>query len=98
MTMFDPPHPGEILREEFLAPLGLNVARAAALLGVSRQSLHNITSEIHGLSPGMAARFEKEFGPEAGFWMRMHTAWRKSPARKNKRLDLVRETVPVSDQ
>ena len=81
MTMFDPPHPGEILREEFLAPLGLNVTRAAALLGVSRQSLHNITSGLYGISPEMAARFETAFGVEASFWLRLYGAWRSAPVR-----------------
>ena len=87
MTMFDPPHPGEIVREEFLAPLGLSVANAAGMLGVSRQALHNIISEKCGISREMAGRIEKAFGPEAGFWMRLQSAYRSAPARKDKRLD-----------
>jgi len=42
MTMFDPPHPGEIVRNECLDPLGLTVTRGAKVLGVSRQALNNL--------------------------------------------------------
>jgi antitoxin HigA-1 len=89
MTMFDPPHPGEIVREECLAPLGLSVAKAAERLGVSRQAVHNIISEKAGISREMALRLEKAFGPEAGFWNRLQSAYRLAAARKHKRLDSI---------
>lgn len=94
--MFEPPHPGEIVREEILAPLGLSIAKAAELLGVTRQALYNLTSEKSGISPEMALRLEKAFGPEAGFWIRLQTAWRHAAARKDKRLDSPERFVPVS--
>jgi addiction module HigA family antidote len=74
MAMFDPPHPGEILREECLAPLGISVTRAAKALGVSRQALNNVVNGVAGVSPEMAVRLEKAFGPDAAFWLRLQAA------------------------
>lgn len=96
MNMFDPPHPGEIVREECLAPLGLTVTKAAEILGVTRQALNNLTNEKSGISPEMALRLEKAFGSEAGFWMRLQSARDLALARKDKRLDSIQRFVPAS--
>lgn len=54
MEMFNPPHPGEIIREDCLAPLGLPVTAAAKWLGVSRQSLSELLNGRNGVSADMA--------------------------------------------
>ena len=82
MPMMDPPHPGEIVRDECLEPLGLTVTRAAEALGVARQTLNNLVNERAGISPEMAVRLEKAFGPEAGFWLRLQTAYDLAQVRK----------------
>lgn len=54
--MHNPPHPGEIIRELCLEPLGLSVTDAAAGLGVSRKTLSSIINGRAGISPEMALR------------------------------------------
>lgn len=82
MTMIDPPHPGEIVREECLAPLGLSVTEAARGLGVTRQTLNNLVNEKSGISPEMAVRLEKAFGSSADFWLRLQSAFDLAQVRK----------------
>ena len=59
MEMFEPPHPGEIIREDCLKPLNLTVTEAAKGLGVSRQSLSELLNGRNGVSADMAIRLEK---------------------------------------
>ena len=59
MRMHNPAHPGELLREEFLKPLGLTVTKTAAALDVSRQMLSNLLNGSAGISPVMAYRLAK---------------------------------------
>lgn len=56
VPMHNPPHPGEIIRELCLEPLGLSVTDAAAGLGVSRKTLSSIINGRAGISPEMALR------------------------------------------
>ncbi len=74
MKMHNPPHPGEILREFCLEPLGLSVTRAAEALGVSRKTLSAILNGRAGISPEMALRLSKAFGttPESWLNQQMH--------------------------
>jgi addiction module HigA family antidote len=65
---------GEFVREEILEPLGLSVARAAAVLGVRRATLSDLVHGNAGLSPGMAPRIEKAFGVSMDTLLRM-PAW-----------------------
>ena len=69
MYMHDPPHPGEILREDYLKPLGLGVAQAAAGLGVTRQSLSALINGRAGISPEMAIRLSKAFHTTPQLWL-----------------------------
>lgn len=62
-------HPGHIVRAECLAPLGLSVTAAAAILRVDRQTLSNLLNGRSGISPEMALRLEKAFGGSARAWM-----------------------------
>jgi addiction module HigA family antidote len=62
MTMKNPPHPGRIVRQECLEPLGLSVTDGAKVLGVSRNALSEIVNERRGISPEMAIRLDKAFG------------------------------------
>jgi len=67
--MHDPPHPGEIIRELCIEPLGLTVTRAAEALGVSRKTLSAILNKRAGISPEMAIRLSKAFGTSPESWL-----------------------------
>lgn len=64
--MFNPPHPGETLREDVLPALGLTVTDAARQLGITRTALSRILNGHAGISPDMARRIEAWLGPERG--------------------------------
>ena len=71
----NPPHPGRIVRDECLEPLGLTVTEAARALGVTRQALNNLVNEKAGISPEMAVRLAKAFGSTAETWLRMQVLY-----------------------
>ena len=75
MRMKSPPHPGGLIRREIVEPLGLSVSAAAEILGVSRQAVSLLFNEHTDLSPEMAMRIEKAFGPKMDHLMRMQLAF-----------------------
>ena len=74
MAMYEPPHPGGSIREEF-DYLGLSVASAAKALGVTRQQLYRVIKGESGISPQMALRLEIVIGSNADTWIRMQAAY-----------------------
>jgi addiction module HigA family antidote len=83
MPMKNPPHPGRIVREECLHPLGLSVTSGARVLGVSRQALNNLVNQRAGISPEMAIRLAKAFGGNAQTWLRMQSNYDLAQALKS---------------
>ena len=81
--MFDPPHPGEILREDYLEPLGLTVTEVAEKLGISRKNLSSILNEHTGISAEMAVRLSKAFGTSPDLWTGMQMEYELAIAMKN---------------
>jgi len=73
--MHDPPHAGEIIREDCLKPLGLTVTAAAAWLGVSRQSLSELLNGRSGVSADMAIRLEQAGWGNAETWLGVQLAF-----------------------
>jgi addiction module HigA family antidote len=69
MAIHNPPHPGEVIRELCLEPLGLTVTEAAKGLGVSRKTLSALLNGRFGISPEMAIRLSKGFGGSAESWL-----------------------------
>lgn len=69
MTMHNPPHPGEVIRELCLEPLGLSVSDAAEALGVSRKTLSAILNGRAGISPEMAIRLSIAFDTTPESWL-----------------------------
>lgn len=69
MRMYNPPHPGEVLRELCLEPLGLSVTDAAIALGVARKTLSAILNGHSGISPEMAIRLGKAFDTTPESWL-----------------------------
>ena len=69
MRMHNPPHPGEVLRELCLEPLGISVTDAAKAIGVARKTLSSILNGHSGISPEMAIRLAKAFDTSAESWL-----------------------------
>lgn len=90
MKMHNPPHPGEILKELCLDPLGLSVTRAAQALGVSRKTLSAILNGHAGVSPEMAIRLSLAFGTSAESWLNQQTQydlWQAEKERKHLKVE-----------
>jgi addiction module HigA family antidote len=92
--MYDPPHPGEILREDYLVPLGLKVTRAARALGVTRKTLSAVLNERAGISPAMAHRLAKAFDTSPELWINLQAQYDLWHARELD-LDSVQRLVPA---
>ena len=71
MTMHNPPHPGEFIREIYLAPFGLSARRLAEKLGVSPSTLTRVLKGDSGVSPEMALRLSKALGRSPESWLAM---------------------------
>ena len=71
MSMKNPVHPGSLVREDCINELGLTITAAAEQLGVTRQTLSNLTNEKISLTPEMSIRLEKLGWGRAGAWIRM---------------------------
>lgn len=84
--IFNPPHPGETLREDILPALQLNVTQAAEQLGVTRAALSRVLNGRAALSPEMALRLEAWLGVENGgradLWIAEQAAYDLWKARK----------------
>lgn len=75
MKMHNPPHPGEILRELCLEPLGLTVTQAAKAVGVSRKTLSAILNGQAGITSEMAVRLSITFETSAESWLNQQTQY-----------------------
>ena len=71
MPMKNLPHPGEIIRDLYLVPLGLTVTEAAAELGVTRKTLSLLVNGHAGISPEMAAWLSRAFGRTPEVWLQL---------------------------
>ena len=89
MKMHNPPHPGEVLRELCLNPLGLTVTELAKALGVSRKTLSSILNGRGGISPEMAVRLSIAFNTTAESWLSQqvqHDLWQAERKRDKLRV------------
>jgi len=68
-------HPGELLREDILPALGRSKTEIAGLLGISRQTLHDIMTEKQPVTVGMAVRLGKLIGNGPVFWLNLQRAY-----------------------
>ena len=67
--MLKPVHPGEVLMEEFLRPLGLSQNRLALAIGVHPRRINEIVLEKRGITADTALRLSRFFGTTAEFWL-----------------------------
>ncbi len=75
MLMFNPPHPGEVIKELCLDPLGISVTAAAKGLGVSRKTLSALLNGRAGVSPEMAIRLSIAFDSSAESWLNQQSQY-----------------------
>lgn len=94
MTMYDPPHPGEFIREIYLETLELSARSVAAKLKVSPSTFARLLSGKSGVTPEMALRLSKTLGRSAESWLAMQSNYDLWQARR--RLDLTAvETIDM---
>jgi antitoxin HigA-1 len=82
--MKNPPHPGLMLRNDVLAPLGLGVTQAAQKLGMSRVALSRVVNGRAGISPELAIRLEQAGVSTARFWINLQANYDLAQARAKK--------------
>jgi len=70
-----PVHPGEVLREDFLAPLGMSVNALAVALAVPATRLHEIVKERRSITADTAERLARYFGGDAASWLAMQASY-----------------------
>ncbi|MBN4054536.1 HigA family addiction module antidote protein [Nitrospira defluvii] len=85
MWMHHPPHPGEVLKELCLEPLGVSVTDLAKALGVSRKTLSAILNGRSGISPEMAIRLSLAFDTSAESWLNQQVQYDLWLAEKNRK-------------
>ena len=93
MTMKNPPHPGIVVLQECIEPLGLTITDAAAALGVTRNTLSELVNGKRGISPEMAVRLSKVFGGSEQGWLVQQAQYDLAQVRRDrmklKKLELV---------
>jgi addiction module HigA family antidote len=95
MPMKNPPHPGDLIRTEIVEDLGLTVKKAAEILKVRRATLSDLLHGKAALTPDMALRIEKAFGPDMDHLLRMQLAYDVSKTREHARSIDVQRYVPA---
>jgi antitoxin HigA-1 len=95
MPMKNPPHPGDLIRTEIIEELGLSVSKAAKILKVRRATLSDLLHGKSALTPEMALRIEKAFGPEMNHLLSMQLAYDIAKTREHARRIDVKRYVPA---
>lgn len=75
MTMHNPAHPGVMLKEGWLTPLGISITDAANRLGITRKHLSNIINGNANVTADVAKRLELFTGSSAKFWLNIQAAY-----------------------
>jgi len=95
MPMKNPPHPGDLIKTEVIEALGLNVSKAAEILKVRRATLSDLLHGKAALTPEMALRIEKAFGPDMDHLLRMQLAYDVAQTREHARGISIKRYVPA---
>ena len=90
-----PTHPGEMLFEEFLAPLGVSQSAFALRLGVSFPRLNEIIKGRRGVSPDTALRLARVTGMSADFWLGLQQDWDLWHAVRSSKAAAIRRLQPL---
>lgn len=87
-THREPTHPGEILYEEYLAPLGITQRELAAAIHVPYQRVNEIVNRRRGVTPSTALRLARFFGTSVDLWMNLQQRWDLYTAMRSESSDL----------
>ena len=90
-----PIHPGEILREDFLKPLGISMNRLALALRVPVTRIAEIVHERRGITPDTALRLGRYFNTSARFWMNAQSSYDLEVAQDELRPAIERDVRPL---
>jgi antitoxin HigA-1 len=98
MNMHNPPHPGEILKDLYMKPLGVTITETAEGLGVTRKALSELINGKYGVSPEMAIRLATAFSTTPETWLNLQQQYDIWNARKKhvKKHDLSKIRVFIS--
>ena len=91
MTMHNPPHPGEFIREVYIAPFDISVRKVSENLGVSSSTLNRLLNGESNISPEMALRLSKTLGRSPESWLAMQDQYDLWYARKHVSLKNVKK-------
>ncbi len=91
-----PIHPGEVLREDFLLPLGMSLNQLARELKVPTNRLSQLVNEKRAMTPDTAMRLARYFGGDARSWMNLQVRFDLDTARLAKEKQIAREVKPRS--
>jgi addiction module HigA family antidote len=94
--LLPPIHPGEILIEEFMKPLGLSINRVARDLRVPVTRIAEIVHRRRGVSSDTALRLARYFSTTAEFWMNLQSAYDLEVAERDSRVTIERDVHPYS--
>ena len=94
MVMKNPPHPGEIVKEDIIKALGLTITKASEILGVRRATLSALVGCKVSLSSEMALRLEKAFGIDMGLLLKMQAGYDVAQARLKSNYIKVKRYLP----
>jgi addiction module HigA family antidote len=89
-----PIHPGEILREDYLVPLGMSANALAAALHVTAARINDIVRERRGITPDTALRLARYFGGDAETWLNLQQAFDLKTAAALHGKEIEREVSP----
>lgn len=95
MPMKNPPHPGDLIRTEIIEALGLSVSKAAEVLKVRRATLSDLLRGKAALTPEMALRIERAFGPDMNHLLAMQLAYDVARTRRRFREIAIKRYVPA---
>ena len=87
-THREPTHPGEMLIEEFLVPMGLTQRELANSIHVPYQRINEIINKKRGITPSTALRLAKFFGMSEDFWMNLQLRWDLYRAKRSEENEL----------
>jgi len=94
MNKMRPIHPGEVLREEFLDPLGLSAHALAQALRVPAPRVNDIVRERRSVSPDTALRLARHFGTTPQFWLNLQASYDLKLAMREAGAKIAREVEP----
>lgn len=96
-THREPTHPGEMLLEEFIEPMGITQRELATSIHVPYQRINEIVNMKRGVTPSTALRLAKFFGMSEDFWLNLQLRWDLYKARQAEEVEL-RSIKPLRNQ